>query len=257
MKGAFVVLAHAADSGAESVARSLVTRHGFDAVRIVRPEVLSVASWSHRIDSTGKVSTRVTLPAAEPIEDSCVAAVLNRIRYLPVARFHRASSKDRDYAGAEMQALVASWLAGLGTRVVHVVREHPWLTPMLPLQHWVQPAASCGLPVATRAVFSSSSLASHRFDRDSHIAEPSPRDNTATTILVAGSRVDGPLAATFGERCLRTARRLGFPLLEFQFANEEGRPVLTHVEPVPPLLEPWARSLTVDLLEAIASGSPP
>ncbi|HVQ13502.1 MAG TPA: hypothetical protein VMS40_07925 [Vicinamibacterales bacterium] len=258
MKTAFVILAHATDSGAESVVRSLVERHGFGAVLIVRPETLSAASWSHRVTSTGRASTRLTLPGSEPLEDTRVAAVLNRIRYLPVPRFHRASAKDRDYAGAEMQALVASWLAGLGKRVVHVVREHPWLTPMLPLQHWAHPAASCGLPVATRAAFSSSSLASQRVDRDSHTttAEPGPIDNTATTILVAGNRVDGQLAGTFGQRCLRTARLLGFPLLEFQFATQEGRAVLTHVEPMPSLHEPWATSLTIDLLETIAAGSP-
>ena len=73
MKPAFVILAHATDSGAESVARSLVERLGFGAVLIVRPETAQPASWSHRVASTGRATTRLTLPECEPIEDTRVA----------------------------------------------------------------------------------------------------------------------------------------------------------------------------------------
>ena len=242
-----VILAHATDSGAESVAASLVQRLGPQAVRIVRPETLSLASWSHRVDSTGRATTRVTPPGTEPIDDSRVAAVLNRIRYLPVPRFHRAPLKDRDYAGVEVQALVASWLAGLGDRVVHVVREHPWLTPLLPLQHWAAPAADYGLPVAVRAV-------SSRLRSPAAPPEPSTiaAAADAATVLVAGDRAGGPLSDTFGPRCLRVARLLGFPLLEFGFIKEHGTTVLARVDPLPSLLEPWATAMTVDLLESRA-----
>jgi hypothetical protein len=241
-----VILAHATDSGAESVAASLAQRLGPQVVRIVRPETLSLASWSHRVDSTGRATTRVTLPGTEPIDDSRVAAVLNRIRYLPVPRFHRAPPKDRDYAGVEVQALVASWLASLGDRVVHVVREHPWLTPLLPLQHWAAPAADYGLPVAVRAV--SSTLRSPRRSDPSTVAAAAD----AATVLVAGNRAGGPLSATFGPRCLRVARLLGFPLLEFGFIKEHGTTVLARVDPLPSLMEPWATAMTVDLLASRA-----
>jgi hypothetical protein len=236
-----VILAHATDSGAESVAAALMQRLGPQAVRIVRPETLSLASWSHRVDSTGRATTRVTPPGSEPIDDSRVTAVLNRIRYLPVPRFHRASPKDRDYAGVEIQALVGSWLAGLGDRVVHVVRDHPWLTPLLPLQHWAAPAADYGLPVAVRCA--GTTLRSRR-------AEPSAYAETAdaATVLVAGHRAGGPLADAFGPRCLKVARLLGFPLLEFGFIKEHGTTVLARVDPLPSLMEPWATAMTVDLL---------
>lgn len=240
-----VILAHATDSGAESVAAALMQQLGPQAVRIVRPETLSLASWSHRVDSTGHATTRVTPPGTEPIEDSRVAAVLNRIRYLPVPRFHRAPPKDRDYAGVEVQALVASWLAGLGDRVVHVVREHPWLTPLLPLQHWAAPAADYGLPVAVRTV---STLRSSRRSDPSTVAVA----GDAATVLVAGNRAGGPLSDTFGPRCVRVARLLGFPLLEFGFVKEHGTTVLARIDPLPSLMEPWAMAMTVDLLASRA-----
>lgn len=262
MSSAVVILAHAIDSGAESVAASLVRRFGPRAVQIVRPEMLSLASWSHRVDSSGRATTRLMLPNAEPIEDARVAAILNRIRYLPVPRFHRACAKDRDYAGAEMQALVASWLAGFGKRVVHVVREHPWLTPALPRQHWAAAAAACRLPVAVRIVGSSSRMLRSRAvlreqDDERSIPHEAVANGAASAVLVAGNRAGGLLASTFGSRCLRVAHMLGFPLLEFRFASEGGTTVLSEVDPLPSLIEPWATALTVDLLESIAGGSLP
>ncbi len=259
MTAPVVILAHATDLGAESVAVSLERRFGSQAVRIVRPEMLSLASWSHRVDSRGRATTRLTLPKSEPIEDSRVGAVLNRIRYLPVPRFHRASVKDRDYAGVEMQALVASWLAGFGTRAVHVVRAHPWLTPQLPLQHWAAPAAACGLPVAAHTISSSPRVAPPHARRE-HNGTTSPTGDTTTgpasTVLVAGSQTSGPLSNAFGQRCLRVARVLGFPLLEFRFTREGGSTVLAAVDPLPSLVEPWATALTVDLLGSLAGESP-
>src|SRR5262245_13199831 len=131
-----VILAHAADNGAASVADSIARETGGEAVTLVRPETLSLARWSHRVHSGGGASTRIELPYGQLLESGNVGAVLNRVRYLPVPRFHRSSAKNREYAAAEMQAVIASWLAGLGGRVVHVVRRHAWVSPTLPRQHW-------------------------------------------------------------------------------------------------------------------------
>lgn len=255
MNAPILILAHATDWGAESVAACLAHRLGAHAVRVVRPERLSLASWSHRVDARGRATTRITWPTLDPIDDD-VSAVLNRIRYLPVPRFHRASAKDRDYAGIELQSLVASWLAQLGSRVVHVVRQHAVVTPTLTLQQWATAAAACGLPVATRT-FSTSPRAqrlrssSHRESDDltmrAHDGEP------ASTVVAVGDRTGGDLSATFGQRCARAARSLGLPLLEFRFATRAGGTMLTGVEPLPSLVEPWAVTLTADLLESIAT----
>jgi hypothetical protein len=246
-----VILAHATDRGAEAVGRWLSGRTGSPPVRIVRPETLGLAKWSHRVDSGGRAATRVEWSNTQPLEDSSVGAVLNRIRYLPVARFRRASAKDRDYAGAELEAVVASWLAGLGERVVHVVRRHPWVTPVLPLQHWAAAAAGFRLPVAPGVIMSSARALRWQARRDQG---PAPAgDVPAGTVLVAGREVGGTLAGRYGPRCLDTARRLGFPLLEFGFATRAGELVLIDVNPLPSLAEPWATELAGRLLQCIAA----
>jgi hypothetical protein len=260
---AILILAHAADAGAELVAASAIRRYGAHAVRILRPEVLSLASWSHRVDSHGRATTRLTWPNREAIEDDGVSAVLNRIRYLPVPRFHRAPAKDRDYASLEMQALVASWLSGFGARVVHVVRAHPWLTPALPRQHWSAAAAACGLPVARCTISSSSRAFGLHFRRMPQ--EPCESDAESVTssaaafckVLVAGTRMGGRLSSTFGPACARVARTLGFPLLEFRFTIAQGTTTLVEVDPFPSLLEPWAQELVVDLMASLSVESLP
>jgi hypothetical protein len=253
VNGSVLILAHAADSGAESVAALMRRKLGAGSVRVVRPEMLSLASWSHRVDSRGTARTSVTIARGSVIEDEHVAAVLNRIRYLPVPRFHRSSVKDREYAGAEMQALVASWLAAFGDRVVHVVREHPWVTPTLPRQQWAAAAAACGLPIAVRTI--STSPRARRL-RETHQPVPSSFDVASSdpvgTVLVAGDRIEGSLAATFGVRCFRAARWLRFPLVEFRFAIDSGTTALVDATVFPSLAEPWATALTADLLESVA-----
>jgi hypothetical protein len=245
-----VILAHAGDAGAGLVAGWLARKFGSQAVRIVRPEMLSLAQWSHRVDARGHATSRVAWPRAQPLEDSDVGAVLNRIQYLPMPRFHRASAKDRDYAAAELQAVVASWLAGLGDRVVHVVRRRPWVTPVIPLQHWASAAASCRLPVRDCAIASSARALRWRVcpDPSGHVA--------AGTVLVAGRETGGLLDRHYGPHCLAAARVLGFPLLEFQFVTEDTRTVLSGVDPLPSLAEPWAAALTGRLLESLAAGRP-
>ena len=257
MSASILILAHATDSGAESVAACLAHRLGQQAVRLVRPELLSLASWSHRVDAYGRATTRLTWPRTDPIEDAGVVAVLNRIRYLPAPRFHRASAKDREYASSELQALVASWLAQFGPRVVHAVRRHAVVTAVLPLQHWAAAAASCGLPVASRT-FSTSPRAP-RLHSPAVSSEPDERDTLATedgtksTVLVANDRTGGELSENFGRRCARAARLLGLPLLEFRFTSSHAGTRLTHVDPLPSLIEPWAVTMTADLLESAAT----
>src|SRR5262245_29560283 len=100
MTAAVLILAHATDVGAALVAGELARELGARAVRVVRPEILSLARWSQRVDANGGASTRIELPLGQPLANVELLAVLNRIRYLPVPRFQRASAKDRDYAGA-------------------------------------------------------------------------------------------------------------------------------------------------------------
>jgi hypothetical protein len=242
-----VVLAHATDAGAASVAGRLRRQLGPASVMVLRPEALSLARWSHRVDEQGHAFTRISLPGMPPLSSADVGILLNRIRYLPVARFRHSSAKDRDYAGAEMEALVASWLAELGDRAVHVVRSHPWVTPSIPVQRWASVAAAHGLPVAPHTI-----TTSERWRSLSTVAGAAPRGEAMActeSALVAGDEVEGPLSERFGAECIATAHALRcFPLLEFHFAK--GVENLVAVDPMPPLERAAAVEATCRLVTA-------
>lgn len=254
MNQVVIVLAHAIDSGAESVATLMTQRLGADSVRVVRPEVLSLARWSHRVNASGRAATRLQLPHGPAIDDADVSAVLNRIHYLSVPRFRTAAAKDREYACTELQALVASWLAGFGHRVVHAVHEHPWVTPAVTRLQWTDAAIRCGIPMRPHVVTSSPrAVRLQAGGVRGHAANG--LDDSATQIagnvLVAGDQAYGPLSPAFGSRCVGVARRLRLPLLECRFALHDGNTVLSEVTPFPSLAEPWATEAVADLLESV------
>jgi hypothetical protein len=257
MTPAVIILAHATDHGAGLVAGWLVRELGVTAVRIVRPETLSLAQWSLRIDVRGRAVVRAAWEGTATIEDCRVGAVLNRIHYLPSPRFHRSCAKDRDYAGAEIQAVVSSWLGRYGDRVVPDMRRDGRLTPVLPLQHWAAAAAANGLPVAVRTVTNSTRALRWRTPTASGGRGASaPEEVAAGSVLVAGDQAGGLLAGQFGAGCITTARALGFPLLEFRFASSESETVLSDVNPLPPLGEAWEAALTGQLLASLATEGP-
>jgi len=262
-----LILAHGYDTGAISVAGWLARKLRPEAVRVICPEALSLALWSHRVDARGKASTRLVLPHAGSFATSQLAAVFNRIQYLPLPRFNRATPKDRDYASAELQAVMVSWLAELGDRAVHNVRRHPWLSPSLPLLHWARATAACGLPVAAHVVANSprvgaspgnpplTSVTDGQF-ANSRVARDRRNglDNGVLmgTVLVAGEEAGGQLADRWGSNCIEAAKSLDFPLLEFRFALEDREMVLVAVDPLPTLIDPWATALAGRLLCTLA-----
>lgn len=234
-----LILAHAGDAGAAAVAAQLARTPGAPRVRLVRPEALTLARWSHRLPAHGAALTRIDGARGAPVADGEVGAVLDRIRRLPAAGFHRATAKDRDYAAAEWQALVASWLAALGDRVVHPVHRHPWVTPLLSTLHWSAAAASAGLPLAHCACREHArAAAATSGDCGCSTGNPPAVDDASGRVLVADEEADGTLAAVFGEVCIATARQLGFPLLEFRFIRQDGEFRLAAVDALPALQDP-------------------
>jgi hypothetical protein len=216
----------------------------------VRPELLGLARWSHRVDPAGGAFTRITLPRGRPLPSTEVRAVLNRVRYLAVPHFRTASARDRDYATAELHALVASWLGGLGDQVIQPVRTHPWVTPWVSRQRWVDAAAGAGLPVEKRRLTSTPPARPPGQSQGPAAGAGIPHQ---LTVLVAGTAVEGALADRYGAGCLAAARAIGFPLLEFRFAPADDGVCLVDVDPLPPLLEPWAAAMAGDLLRARAA----
>ena len=224
MSDIVLILAHATDSGAAAVAAALrgwatsglasglASGSASVAVWEVRPESLTLAHWSHGIDEHGQASTHIALPERPALASAQIRAVLNRVQYLPVAQFLQAQTKDRDYAQAEFQALIVSWLGACGDRVIHSLHIDPALPQQLSFLRWCTAAVQCGLPLA-RAI-------------------QSPALVWDTTILVAGSRTSsstGHLAARFAQACVATAHLLGFALLEFCFNCQDGEFTLVAV----------------------------
>jgi hypothetical protein len=260
--GPVLILAHAADAGAASVAARLAELCGRERVRRLAPEALGLARWSHRVDARGRASTTLVPPRAAPVHSADLTLVFSRLRTLPAPRFHRASPRDRDYADSELQALVSSWLFELGARVVPSLRRHPWLVPVVPALHWASASAAAGLPVARATSLSAPVAAAARSGgADAGPAErcslePEAAAAPAGTVLVAGPRAAGELAERHGAACLAAAARLGLPLLEFRFALAGARPVLVHVEPLPALSEPWEVEAVSRWLQASSEGRP-
>jgi hypothetical protein len=241
--GVVLVLAHASDAGAASVAASVRNLLSAAPIEVwtVRPESLSLAAWSHTVDEHGGAHTRLALPGRPALHSGQIRAVFNRIQHLPVPQFSQARPKDRDYAAMELQALVLSWLAACGDCVVQPLRDQPWLVPQLPVLRWATAAACCGLPVAAR-------------DLDT---ATEPWD---ATVLVAGTLTTGILAGRLGVACVATAQNLGFTLLEFRFKRHADGVALVDVSPRPELsdledIDAVARCLA-DLAERILVEEP-
>lgn len=250
MTGLVLVIAHAGDAGASAVAAWLANELGAERVGVARPEALSLARWSHRVDAQGRASTRIVLPRMGTLDTSGIGAVLNRIRHLAAPRFRRAPAKDREYAGAELQALVASWLAEHGDRVVPSLRRHPCVMPGLPWQHWASAAAAHGLPVRSTPVPGPVPGPTAGWPTGDQAIDVAT--GPTSTVLVAGDRVGGALADRHGRACRAMAASLGFPLLEFRFAVEGARDALVAVDPFPALDEAWAAALAGGLLQSLA-----
>lgn len=269
MTGRIIILAHAHDAGAAPVAAVVGHRAGC-AIVVVRPEALGVARWSHHVDPYGRATTRLTLPrASSPIER--IDCVLNRLQYLPTPRFHRASPKNRDFAAAELNALVMSWLGSLGRRVVNPVAAHGMSTTAPWSRRWLPTAAACGLRVPRSIVATASRLLApvgpgERVRRSA--AWPYPVNGRAPaevvadetqmlavgTVLVAGGQVVGKLAERVGAGGIAFARTVGYPLLEFCFAEVLADLTLVSVDVIPALDTPAAVAATADLIETVAAG---
>ena len=190
------------------MASRLAEHSGRESVILARPESLGLAAWSHRVTAAGQASTHIKLPNGTVVSSENVSCVFNRLQYLPVPRFHRATAKDRDYAGAELQALVASWLFSFGPRVVNPSGPRGQCRGPLTERGWLSLTASVGLPVAHNARATAGRMLSLRergeridgFQWPGGVRGPAPAApqvdescRSAGSVLIAGDHAVGPL----------------------------------------------------------------
>ena len=213
-----LILAHTLDGGAQAVARALAPILG-QRLTVLPPEWLGQASWSHRVDVQGHAHTRLSWHGGRVLDSDDIGWVWNRIRHLPQAAFRASTTSDRDYAGAELQALVSSWLAELGERVAQPMRRHACVTPVLHHLHWVAAASRCGIPLA---------MDSGMPERFSVLCTPLELWGPGTPVW----------PASLASACHAMAEELGFALLSVGFGGTPAAPLLCRVEAHPALSLP-------------------
>jgi hypothetical protein len=113
-----VVLADPDDRGALLVARSLRLR-GAPVALVATDQLLLAPVWEH--DPLG--ASRVVLGNGLELTDSSIGVLFCRARGVDPPQFRGAVESDRRYAQEEFFALLMSWLARLGERVLN--RPHP------------------------------------------------------------------------------------------------------------------------------------
>lgn len=215
-----LILAHAQDAGAQAVADLLAPRWDGQ-LMVLRPEWLGECRWTQRLDASGQCHTVVRLPGGTVLDSHQIGFVWNRIRTLPLAAFRASPPADRDYAGAELQALVASWLAELGSRAEPLMRRHAVVTPMVHHLHWTVAASRCGLRLA---------------DPASAVEAFTLLRTPAALVGVAGQEVhEALLLPALMQACHALAGQLGLALLELGFSGSPAAPALCRIEACPAL----------------------
>jgi hypothetical protein len=255
-----VVVAHPGDRGAAAVAEVLARRHGPEAVLAVTVEHLALAArWEHEV-AGGVARTRIRLPGGRVLEPHHRTAVINRIRHVPAPAFPDA--RDREYAVAEIAALLLSWLAGLPGPVVNPPSPRAWTTPAHSAVAVRAAAAAAGVPAGGLRLATSGRRhprpgwlaagldgggplgpAVPAGDRPVRLAEPAAR---TTAVLVAGPRVLGAPSPAWEDRCRRLVAGLGLLLATVTLAGDPWR--VEAADPFPPLDGPGHAEAAADLL---------
>ena len=246
--GQFLVLAHPGDTGALTVAATLEERHGTGRVDLVSEIALADANWVHHQGDAGTTS-RVDLGDGRTITHDGYAAVFNRLRAVYPRRFAAADEADRQYAQAELNALVLAWLAAFACPVVPGPAP-PTPSPELPsLPGLLVDAGRAGFPTRRFAFASNARQAPAMapglaFDGQApptatglaadpvpsfHLGrEPAlylePVAGTPREVLVVGDDVLGPVPEGLASACVRFARESGYALLRLTFdrRTEDG-----------------------------------
>lgn len=167
---------------------------------ITASELVHGARWEHRVDSR-RVSTTLRLADGRRIDCAGVGGVLNRLDWLSADGYLGASEVDREYATAELQALVLSWLGGLGPRVLN-----PPVPPSL------GPAWGSSCEWRARALAAGARVSPYA-------SEAGPEPSGAGKLLVIdGTAVGAEGSAAGGTDPAIWARATGLDIFEASFA---------------------------------------
>ncbi|GJD51975.1 hypothetical protein OPKNFCMD_4734 [Methylobacterium crusticola] len=270
----FLVIAPAGDASAGAVAAALTRRHGAGRVAQLPTGQLARCRWTHRVAPDGAARTRLRRPDGAALDCAHVRCVLDRMLAPPtLPRFARSHPKDRDYAAAEFHALLASWLAGFGPRLINPAGPWTLVGGRRPRRAWMLDAASRGLPVPrdaratagrllpadagppSRAGRTNAALPGLPDALPACRGDEAARGAPAGRVLIAGDFVGGSLAGAFGEACRHLAGGAGYRLAGFAFSRIGGRLVLSDVDTVPALADEAEVEAVARLLADVAAGA--
>lgn len=284
-----LILAHPGDRLAQRVGNWLHHRVGPENVKLVAVQQIALAPrWRHCQTSQG-VASHIRLADGTVLDDQ-FGVVFNRLQQIELPHFAGAAPADRDYALAEMQALLLSWLHSLPCPVVNPASPQGLGGARRTHAQWMQLAHAAGLSIQAYhfstnprrfGPFSpgNSPLLSFRSSASANLGglsqlEPitQPQIGSDPTfflealsteharLLVVGDRIIGAEDGLNVDGCQRLARLAGCSLLEIEVAQrsggEAGDWVVCGVNSFPIVEAQNIIEAIGDLLVAVASLSP-
>jgi hypothetical protein len=245
-----LILCHTDDLGAIQVSEIIASKLGKKAVSVITPEVFALVQWSHCVDSSGQTTTRFRIPNQQDLDSEFIGCLFNRLRYVPSRPF--TSQKNRDYAGAEIQALMSSWLLQLGEHLVNPISIISGIASPISHPQWMSAAQQSRLPIFRYVKTTAQKLIDKILPgevlypladwpgKSGVIPAEIMLDHAAImrreSILVCGDQALGSLAQMFGDASIRLAKKMQHNLLEIHFGLIQGEFRVIEISPYP-LLE--------------------
>jgi hypothetical protein len=267
-----LILAHAGDLTALRVRAMLGARY---------PEVFVQLAWLHDLTGAARLSHTVEQEGTTTVirlrdgsdidgETAATDVLFNRLRYVDVPGFWHASRGDREYAAAEMHALLLSWLTGVRCPVINAASpaglggaaRHPL--------EWYLLASAEGLRTPDVTITSSprrfDARGLHRVDTSQdlgvHLGAASDPllvnrpgwfrealTDRYADVLVLGSETLGDLPPATRDRAAALVHRAGLVLARCQFQQHAGGEwVFVGVDQWPDLADDQGAALVAELL---------
>lgn len=216
----------------------LVVRHLFDPVADAlalalgpRLRSLAIESWlsgcaiRHTVGADG-AATEVRTRAGQVLLDGATAALLNRVRHVPVPAFQRAAEADREYACSEAAAAFWSCLDALACPVINSVAAQRLSgrgqLPFIAAAHAAAAGLStCTLHMTTRTRYRDVAQGSGAAPA---VGAPAcwcePAGEPEGVLWIVGEQVIGALEGVAPAAARDCARRLGLGFGTLQFVRD-------------------------------------
>ena len=265
-----------ADVAADATAvRLSVLANQTMAATLVAPVELALAEhWVHRVQGRGHaVRTTVTTRAGITIDSDEIVGVFNRLWTVPLVVRAPSRAEDREYAQAEWQALVVSWLAGLRCPVINPATPHALCGSPLTALRWHVLAHRAGLEsLAMRFTTSQRrfpAVGMVRVQGPDAVRDPLSAVGPAAftdasgtrnaSLLVVGDDVwpegmDRDEATLLSDACIRLARAARLTLMRVHFTSsaDETRWLFTSADATPDVVGDEQLSAILDVLTGAA-----